>query len=271
MPAFTLPDGDTLAYDVHGEGEPVLLITGTTLAVQHWSQPLIDALAVDHRVIVYDHRGMGASSPSEEEISIGSLAADAAALLDHLGVGASHIIGWSLGSAAAQELALARPELVASLVLYATWGRSDGFMRSLIVAMSSPWRHGDVASGVVALGVSQSPEALESPEMVAAMVAAAAFFPRTPGQVAMTVRQWDADLAHDSLDRLPAINAPTTVIAGEQDLLTPPRHGRAVAERIPGARLVIVEGVGSSHGMIHERLDDWLEHVRAHLRAHSLG
>jgi pimeloyl-ACP methyl ester carboxylesterase len=264
---LTLPDGDSLAYDTHGDGEPLLLITGTMLAVQHWPQPVIDALAVDHQVIVYDHRGMGASSPSDQDVSTRSLARDAAALLDHLGVGASHVVGWSLGSAVAQELALARPDLVASLLLYATWGRSDGFLRSLLVAMRTPWAYGDTASAVVTTGLSLSPEGLNDPRVLAAVAAGTPFMPQTPAQIAMTVRQWDANGAHDSLDRLPGITAPTTVLVGEQDLLTPPRLGRAVAERIPGARFVLVEGVGSSHSMIYERPADWLDHVREHLQS----
>lgn len=267
MPTFTLPDGDTLAYDARGDGQPLLLVTGTTLAMPHWPRPLIDALAADYRVILYDHRGMGASSPTDREVSMRSLADDAAALLDYLEVGASHILGWSLGSAVAQELALARPDLVASLVLYATWGRSDRFLRSMLAAMRTPWMYGDTANALAALGLSQSPEGLESPALLAALAEARPFMPHTPEQIAMTVRQWAANKAHDSLDRLADITAPTTVIAGEQDLLTPPRHGRAVAERIPGARLVLVEGVGSSHGMIYERLDDWLDHVKEHLRS----
>jgi pimeloyl-ACP methyl ester carboxylesterase len=266
MPTLTLPDGDTLAYETHGDGRPLLLVTGTCLSMPHWPKPVVDALAADYRVIVYDHRGMGASSPTDREISIRSLAGDAAALLDHLEVGGSHVLGWSLGSAVAQELALARPDLVASLVLYATWGRADGFLRCLLAALRTPWAYGDAAVGVATLGLGQSPEGLESAELLAAMAAAQPFMPRTPEQVAMTVRQWDADGAHDSLDRLPGITAPTTVIVGEQDLLTPPRLSRAVAERIPGARLVVVEGAGSSHAMIYERPDDWLDLVKEHLR-----
>jgi pimeloyl-ACP methyl ester carboxylesterase len=267
VPAFTLPDGDILAYAVYGDGEPLLLVTGTALAMQHWPQAVIDALAAAYRVIVYDHRGMGASSPTDREVSVRSLAGDAAALLDHLAAGTAHILGWSLGSAVAQELALARPDLVASLMLYATWGRPDGFLRCMLAALRTPWLYGDTANGLATLGLAQSPEGLESPELIAAMAAAQPFMPRSPDQVAMTVRQWDADQAHDSLDRLPGITAPTTVLVGEQDLLTPPRLGRAVAERIPGARFVVMVGAGTSHGMIYERCDEWLDHVWEHLRS----
>ena len=155
-------------------------------------------------------------------------------------------------------------------MLYATWGRADGFLRSLLAAMRAPWIYGDAATGVAVLGVAQSPEGLENQDLLAAIAAGQPYMPHTPEQIAMTVRQWNADGAHESLDRLPGITAPTTVLVGEQDLLTPPRLSRAVAKRIPGARFVLVDGVGSSHGMIYERLEEWLGHVREHLGSHSL-
>jgi pimeloyl-ACP methyl ester carboxylesterase len=151
-------------------------------------------------------------------------------------------------------------------VLYGTWGRSDGFLRSLLAALRSPWAHGDAATGVAALGVAQSPRVSRIRNCSPCWRQDNPSCPILPNR---TARQWDADEAHDSLDRLPGITAPTTVIVGEQDLLTPPKLSRQVAERIPGARLVLVEGVGSSHGMIYERLDEWLEHVREHLRSHA--
>ena len=69
-------------------------------------------------------------------------------------------------------------------------------------------------------------------------------FPSTETQIRTTAEQWDADMGHDTPDRLPGITAPTLVIAGEQDLLTPPWHGRQVAAAIPGATLTIMPGLG---------------------------
>lgn len=271
MPTLTLPDGATLHHESHGTGEPLLLVTGTSASVGLWTPAVIEALAADHQVILYDHRGMGASSPTTEEVSVRSLAEDSAALLDHLGLGAVHVLGWSLGSAIAQELALARPDLVASLVLYATWARVDGFQRSLLAGLRAPWVHGDLETAFAALGVAYSPQLLDSPDFPAAMEAMLPLFPQTPEQVAMTVRQWDADLLHDTHDRLHAITAPTTILSGEQDLLTPPWQNRVVADLIPGARLVPFEGPGSSHCLHVERTEEWIGHVREHLAAHALS
>ncbi|MET7990742.1 alpha/beta hydrolase [Amycolatopsis sp. NPDC005232] len=269
MPIHSLGDDVDLNYDIHGDahlpGEPVLLVTGTSASVGHWTPAIIDGLAVDRRVIAYDHRGMGGSSPYTEPVSMASLAADAIALLDGLGTGPVHVVGWSLGSAVAQELALARPDLVASLVLYGTWARGEGFQRCLITALRSPWQHGDLAGGIAALGVAFSPELLDSPEFDQLIVRVQPLFPQTEEQIRAVVQQWDADLAHDTLDRLPRIDRPTTVLVGAQDILTPPRQSRTVADAIPSAEFVLVEGPGSSHSLHVERPGDWLQHVRAHL------
>ncbi|MBC6467099.1 alpha/beta fold hydrolase [Actinomadura alba] len=141
MPCLRIDDAVNLHYDIHGRshsgGEPVLLVTGTSTSVGHWTPTIIDSLAADRQIIAYDH-DIGASSPRTEPVSVAALAADAAALLDELGTGPVHVVGWALGSTVAQELALARPDMVAFLLLYGTWGRGDGFQRRLTVALRSP-------------------------------------------------------------------------------------------------------------------------------------
>lgn len=265
MAVLTLADGDGLAYRTVGQGDPLLLVLGTGSSMGNWPAQLVESLSVRFRVVVYDHRGMGQSSPSSRAVTVASLAGDAAALLDQLGLGSAHVVGHSLGSAIAQELALSRPDLVASLVLYGTWGRMDGFARALFAGLRAPWTYGDAATGIAALGVARSPEALDDPVFAEAVKAAQPSDPHTAAQVAMTARQFDADMAHDTLDRLDQISASTTVIVGEQDLLTPPRLGRAVADAIPGARFELVTGPGSSHDLFIERPQDWLNLVWSHL------
>lgn len=269
MPKIPVEPGVELEYQITGDGDPVLLIMATTGSLGMW-RPIVPALAERHKVIAYDHRGMGGSTPSEDAVSMRSLADDAAALLEALDVGPAHVIGWSLGSAVAQELALNHADKVASLVLYGTWGRCDGFGRSMIAALRFPWVQGDVATGLAALGLAYSPQMLDNPAFGTMLAESLPLLPQTEAQVRMTVAQWDADLVHDTLDRLGDIMAPTTVIVGDQDLLTPPRQSLAVAERIPGAEFHLVEGVGSSHSMHLELTEHWLDLVLAHLERHAL-
>lgn len=269
MAEVTLPDGARLGYEIHGSGSPVMLVQATSLSAAFWPPPVLDALAADHQVIVYDHRGMGSSSPIAADdprpVSTRSLATDAAMLLDQLGVGPTHVLGYSLGSAVAQELALSRPDLVASLVLSSTWAQADGFQRALLTALRSAWLHADLTAGLAGLGLAYSPEFLDDPAFAAVLETVAPSLPHTPEQIAMTARQWEANLTHDTLERLPTITVPSTVLVGEQDVLTPPRQARKVADRLPASRYVLLEGPGSSHALMTERTEEWLGHVREHL------
>jgi pimeloyl-ACP methyl ester carboxylesterase len=95
-------------------------------------------------------------------------------------------------------------------------------------------------------------------------------FPSTEQQIATTAEQWDADLGHDTLDRLGSITAPTLVVAGEQDLLTPPWHGRQVADAIPGARHHLFSGPGSSHALGVERAEEFVPLVAEFLAGQAV-
>jgi pimeloyl-ACP methyl ester carboxylesterase len=262
--------GSTVAVQEYGEGEPLLVINGTTQSLGFWAQTA-PVLAARHRVITWDLPGLGGSERGTGEMTVPWLADRARALLDELGVQRAHVLGYSLGSAVAQELALAAPERVASLVLLCTWARPDGFQRAVLAGLAHPWRTGHVDVALGALGIAFSPELLSSPEFPALVEQMLPLFPGTPAQVAATVEQWDADAAHDTLDRLPGITAPTLVIAGEQDLLTPHWHGRQVAGAIPGARFELFTGPGSSHAVGDERAAEVLPLVLGFLAEHPIG
>jgi pimeloyl-ACP methyl ester carboxylesterase len=95
-------------------------------------------------------------------------------------------------------------------------------------------------------------------------------FPQTEDQLRVTTEQWDADLAHDTLDRLGGITTPTMVVVGEQDLLTPPWQAKKVADAIPGARFELLTGPGSSHGLHLERPEDLVRLVTDFLHDNAL-
>lgn len=252
--------GTRLRVTEAGQGESLVLVCGTSQSYPSWA-PLLPALTAHYRVISYDHRGIGDSERGEGPISMASLADDLAALFGELGIDRAHVLGWSLGSTVAQELALRHPERVGTLVLASTWGQTDAFQASVFTALSHPWRTGHRDAGLAALGIAYSPELLNSPDFLPLMQQLAPLFPSTPAQMATVAEQWDADLAHDALDRLEQITAPTLVFAGEQDLLAPPSQGRAVADRIPGARFELLTGAGSSHAGLFERSQEFTDLV----------
>ena len=269
MPSVEVRTGVTLNYEVTGDGEPLLLIMGTSGSIGLWGD-LATRLAEGHRVIAYDNRGLGGSSRGSGPITSASVAEDAAALLEALEVPQAHVVGWSLGSAAAQELALAHPGRVLSVVLYATWGRTDGFQRSVFTALRHPYATRDMQTALGAAGLAFSPQALDAPDFADQVEAMLPAFPQDEEQMQVTVEQWDADLVHDTLDRLGGITAPTLVVVGEQDLLTPPWQAKAVADAIPGAEYELVTGAGSSHCLHLERVDDLVGVITAFLGQHQL-
>jgi pimeloyl-ACP methyl ester carboxylesterase len=202
---------------------------------------------------------------------VAGLAEDASALLEAIEVPRAHMLGWSLGSAVVQELALARPDQVASALLYATWGRCDGFQRSMLSALRLPYVHRDMESALLSAGLAFSPQLLDHPDFAQMLAPMLPAFPQNEEQMQVTVEQWDADLLHDTLDRLGAITAPTLVVVGEQDLLTPPWQAKKVADAIPGARFELVTGPGSSHGMHVERPADLAKILTGFLADHAIS
>ena len=262
--------GVATAVQEYGDGEPLLIINGTSQSLGFWAEPAL-VWAERYRVITYDLRGMGGTERGSGDISVASLAADARGVLDALGVDRAHVLGYSLGSAVAQQLALDVPERVASLVLYCTWARTDGFQRAVFTGLAHPWRTGDLADALGALGIAFSPQLLDDPAFGALIEQLLPLFPSTEQQIRTCAEQWDADIAHDTLDRLGEITAPTLVLAGEQDLLTPPWHGRQVADAIPGARHHLFTGPGSSHALGVERAAEFVPMVLDFVGEHSLA
>jgi len=174
---------------------------------------------------------------------VASLAEDASALLEALEVPRAHVLCWSLGSAAVQELALAHPDQVASALLYATWGRCDGFQRSVLSALRLPYVHRDMESALATSGLAFSPQLLDHPDFAQMLEPMLPAFPQDEEQMQVTVEQLDADLAHNSLDRLGAISAPTLVIVGAGPA-DPAMAGEEGGRRDPGRAVRVRDGTG---------------------------
>jgi len=238
-------------------GEPLLMVCSTAQPWELW-QPLAQTFAQRYRTIGYDHRGIGASERGEGPISVASLADDAVALLDALEIERAHLLGWSLGSAVCQEVAITEPARVAGLVFWGTWAATDPYQRALFTALRHPWTTGDLEAALTVLSLVFSRESVNTSEFGERMAALLPAFPHTEAGMRAVVAQWDADLAHDTSERLGAITAPTLVVAGLDDLVTPPYHGEAVAAAIPGATLEMLTGPGSNHALGLERAAEFV-------------
>lgn len=244
-------DGRAIAFDDAGSGEPVVWLQGTGESRQGWIVQM-NEFPAGNRCVAIDHRDVGESSYVSEPYTPADLAADAAALMDHLSLGPSHIVGYSLGGAVAQELAISRPDLVRSLVLLSSWARSDGWfkaqMRSWQAIRQRYWD--DEPAFLDALGVFLwSPATYATPGLVDGFhTAMVSEDPRQRPDGWM--RQCDADIAHDAADGLGTVTVPTLVIVGDDDICTPPRYARELCALLPNAELLEIPDAG--HGAFAE-------------------
>ena len=260
MPFASLPTGIEMYYETEGAGDPLLLIMGTAADHSTWAGQ-VAAYRDDYTVITYDARGTGRSTRPTDPTgySMALLGDDAAALLDHLGIGRAHVSGLSLGSATAQEMAINHPAKVASLQLHCTWGRSDEWFVRMIDTNELPVLHDDLRTYIrTALLWVASPHFInERPEDVAAFEQGFIFDNPYPPSKEGMLGHFHADRTHDALDRLHQIEAPTLITSGEVDWQVPTRYGLEVQRRITGSTLHVFTGPASSHIAFYEMADEW--------------
>lgn len=247
-------NGQQIYFESHGEGLPLVLIMGIGYDASLWALQQIGPLSEHFRTIVFDNRDAGRSSQATEPYSIGDMADDLAALLDGLGIDKAHVVGLSMGGMIAQEFALRHPHRLDRLVLTGTGAATA---RVQFDAISS-WRFVKAADPAGMHFAGQqfnwlfSETFRRNPEAVEQTLQLLGSNPH-PMTTEAFDRQAEAYLRHDALDRLHAVTAPTLVIAGERDRLTPPWICQEVADAIPGATLALIDGPGSSHVLPLER------------------
>jgi 3-oxoadipate enol-lactonase len=237
----------SLSYEIHGDapGPPLLLVAGLGGASQGWLALQVPELAQRHRCVLFDHRGVGASQDPGGPFTSADLADDAAALLAALDIERAHVLGAFLGGMVAQELALRHPARVGKLVLVGSWARPDARRRMLIGKWKAMVGHG-LPREIIAwerMLWTLSDETFEQADLVQPMLQGylRSGFPMSEETF---VRQCDACLGHDALERLAGATQPALVVCGQQDVLTPPKLARQLAAALPDAHLVTIPHAG---------------------------
>ncbi|KJX74699.1 alpha/beta fold hydrolase [Mycobacterium lepromatosis] len=235
-----------LAYEDRGTGEPVVFIAGRGGAGRTWQPHQVPAfLAAGYRVITFDNRGIGATE-NTKGFTTQTMVADTAVLIESLGAVPARIVGVSMGSFIAQELMVARPELVSAAVLMATRGRLDRTRQFFHDVEAELHDSGiQLPSGYnakVRLLENLSRKTLNDDVAVADWIAMFNMWPikSTPGLRCQT------DVAPQN-NRLPAyrsIAAPVLVIGFAEDVVTPPSLGREVADALPNGRYLQIPDAG---------------------------
>lgn len=250
--AFTrASDGTRLHYEVFGrpDGEPVLLIQGLGADKNGWNLQRL-ALARHYRTIALDNRGAGRSDKPFGTYSLEQMAEDAVAVLDAAGYESAHVMGASMGGAIAQIVALDHPTRVRSLVLACTACRNHPWRRELLaewatVANERGMGHLSRHAARWLIG----PRSLRRISPALGWLGPLASLRASHSFVAQVRAILDGD-EDQRVDQLGTIAVPTLVIVGNQDILTPRGDSEELAERIPGAELVVISG--AAHGFMVE-------------------
>jgi pimeloyl-ACP methyl ester carboxylesterase len=255
MPFVEVQRGE-LFYEVRGDGRWLVLIHGAW-ASSVWWRGQISQLSRSYRLLTFDLRGHGQSSPLLEPYSMEGFAGGLEILFRHVGVAEAALVGWSLGGMVSLQYALNCPSEVKALVLVAARGNRDARMRrkillqylqarlSLMVNLAAPRKY-DFAAETFP-GERERVEAQvrgllspsTPPEVFAWVAADLARHPRKNYfEIAKSFCDWEPG------EELKKIGTPTLILVGDQDDHTPPVCSHFLHRRIPGSKIIIVKGAG---------------------------
>ncbi len=252
-------------FEVHGAGFPLLLINGLGSDHLEWLFQ-VPAFEPHFRVVVYDHFGTGKSDAPPGPYTTARMADDAVILLESLGIRRAHVLGVSLGGMIAQEVALRHPARVECLVLGCTAPGGPLSLRPTEAAMAA------------FLGAGKGNPESELRRMMPYLYTET-YMKERPEEIDAFLRrrlenrtdplafvsQLSAAMSHDASGRLSRVRARTLVITGDADRLVPPENSARIAERVPGARLVVLPG--APHRLFAENAEAFNREVLEFLTA----
>ena len=235
-----------LAYDDRGQGEPVLFVAGQGGAGRTWQLHQEPAFrAAGYRVITFDNRGVGATA-NADGFTTATMVADTAELIERLAAAPVRLVGVSMGSYIAQELMLARPELVSQAALMATRGRHD-CAREFFRTAERDFANAGVQvppsyEAKLRLLESFSPKTLNDDKAVQDWIDT---FTMWPTKSTSGVRaQHGVAPENDRLPAYTAITTPVLVIGFADDVVMPPHLGVEVADALPNGRYLEIADAG---------------------------
>lgn len=243
MPSARL-NGIDLYWEQMGDGPRLLFFNGSGSTIERM-RPLLSVYAAEFEVLIHDQRGLGLTEIPPGPYSMADYAADAIALVDHLGWETFRVIGVSFGGMVAQEFTVTVPDRVERLALLCTSPGGDGGASYPLHELRAMDADDRAALGMRIMDTRFTPEWLaEHPAdrmFVEAMTSGSADA-ADPEVERGQVEQLTARRGHDVWDRLPSITCPTFVAAGRYDGIAPPENSEAIASRIPDATLRVYDG-----------------------------
>jgi pimeloyl-ACP methyl ester carboxylesterase len=258
------------AYRELGESDVALVLLQHFRGnLDNWDPALIDALATDRRVITFDNTGVGATTGTTPN-SVEAMAHDAIAFIEALGLQQVDLLGFSIGSFIAQEIALVRPDLLRRVVLASAAPQGaagmHGWAPEVIGAVGAPETSPE---GYLSVFFAPTKTSLGAGQEAAGRIFAGRTSDRDEPTTWQTRQaQYDAVCAwgipnHSLLERVSAIDLPVFVANGDSDPMILPRYSHLLAGLLPNARLKIYPD--SAHGFLFQHHSEFAADVHAFL------
>jgi pimeloyl-ACP methyl ester carboxylesterase len=249
-----------IAYKIIGKGDPILLISPAQADMNAWDPSLLRTLSINHIVIVFDNRGVGSTSIGIKPFSIQQFANDTAGLMNVLKVQNATVLGFSIGSFIAQQLAVTYPKKVNSLVLIASsCGGKESIPANprnlgIVIDMINKVANGTTVPSqqvkeAISLGLGSGwlklhPNFLETTAFPEAKYLFSSITPDNNLKQLNAGQKWFAKDWNGVCDDLTKISVPTLIMTGTDDVNVPTKNSLIIAERIPGSWLVQIKNAG---------------------------
>ncbi len=256
----------TIAYKKFGKGDPLLLIMGFAGGMNTWDPNMTKMLSQKHTVIIFDNRGIGDTSLGSKNFSISQFAQDTVGLINALHLNKPNIMGFSMGGFIAQEVALANPEKINKLVIYASGcgGNEGTFLNQNLSQITqnskSPKEFYDKLIPLI------FPQDWIQQHLQIVNIAKEKGFPSnmTMQLLQKQIKAISSWYKTGVCNQLGKINIPTLIIVGTKDVLQPEVNSLIMAQKIPDSWLVRIQGGG--HAMMTQYPDNITSIVQAFLK-----
>lgn len=265
-----------LAYYTRGSGEPLIMIMGFRGTMAMWDPGLLEILEKKYTLILFDNRGAGLSSGTDEnELTIAQMAEDTAHLIKALGYQKAHVLGWSMGSRIAMELSLKYPEIVNSLILCAPNLGGKYQARRKTNAYQELTAKNVSKKGELSLIFPETPEGYEASAAFITRLTEAILKGTVPDDLKISPQAVQRQLGALKLweennhvyENLPHIKIPTLVAGGLSDVIDQPHNVQLITNRIPFAWTAYFPGAG--HDFLSQDYQHFADLVILFIESHK--
>jgi pimeloyl-ACP methyl ester carboxylesterase len=235
-----------LYYEIHSDGFPLLLIRGLGSNIDWWDPDFLDAMSKSFKIIIFDNRGAGRTDKPDIEYSIEMFADDTVGLMDALNIKRSHVLGYSMGGAIAQEISLKYPERVEKLVLCATTcGGTEAVaispeLMEILMKGAKGKSLEERAEQMIQLTFTEEfikihPDIIERERQSIL---------KNPTPDFSFQRQLGAVMKFSTGGRLKMVKTPTLIVHGRKDILVPPENAQVLAKLIHDSKVAYFDNSG---------------------------